>query len=197
MIYKKNLFLFSYILSTFFFVSHSITAQPASFKQPVSVKFQFSDRMKNSILKKVVIDYNDRVYVLTDKALYRVTGKKITKDLLYRPLADKTPVDITTQEKTGYLYYLYKNSFLSNTQAGLPYGKIPEGVYNQIAVSSGSKILLTGPKKAALYSNMKGKIRDITLPKDSIINIQSYKGTFYALTGSGVYVLKQNHFARI
>jgi hypothetical protein len=38
-----------------------------SFKQALSVKYNLPDSLQGSVLKKVVVDYNDIVYVLTDK----------------------------------------------------------------------------------------------------------------------------------
>src|SRR5690606_14133225 len=119
-----------------------------TFVQPVSIKYNLSDEMRGGSLKKLVIDYNDRVYVLTDKSLCRVTGNKVARDILYRPLADKTPIDIAVQEGTGYLYYLYADAFLSNADAGIPYGKLPEGKYDKLAIARNGEVLFVGPKEA-------------------------------------------------
>ncbi len=166
-----------------------------SFKQPVSVKYESSDEVKGNDLKKLVIDYNDRIYVLTDKGLCRVTGKMLGRDLLYRPLADKIPVDITIQEGTGYMYYLFKSSFLSNANAGIPYGALPDGRFDQIAVASNGDVLLVGKEAAGLFSH--GKLRTLERPADKIMAIQSFKDAFYALTPGAVYRLEGARFIRI
>ena len=49
------------------------------FKQATSVKYTLSDELKNAKFKKVVVDYNDIVYVLTDKGLSKVKYVKKTK----------------------------------------------------------------------------------------------------------------------
>src|SRR4051812_24305256 len=99
----------------------AIAADPdTAFTQPVSVKYRFSEDLQGGFLKKVVVDNNDIVYVLSDRGLYRVNENDVVKDLLYRPLADKVPVDIATQEISGYLYYLYDSCFLTNAFAGIP-----------------------------------------------------------------------------
>ena len=92
------------------------------FKQATSVKYELSEDLIGAELNKVVVDYNDIVYVLTDKGLYRdYYENEISKDLFYRLLATKFPVDITLQEETGYLYYLYEDEFLTNAHAGVIY----------------------------------------------------------------------------
>ena len=53
--------------------SSSLFAQikDVPFKQATSVKYTLSDELKTAKFKKVVVDYNDIVYVLTDKGLFR------------------------------------------------------------------------------------------------------------------------------
>ncbi len=159
----------------------------ASFIQPVSVKYSLSEKLEGSTLKKVVVDYNHRIYVLTSKGLGRVQGSHIIKDLLYRPLANKIPVDITTQEGTGDLYYLYNDHFLSNTDAGKPYGNLPAGKFEKIAVSADSSILLSGKGAISLFK--KGTLYPVHSPAISALEIKSYKNIFYVLYPDGVYRL--------
>ena len=98
----------------------------APFKQATSVKYALSDDLKEAKFKKVVVDYNDNVYVLTDKGLFRdFNEKELSKDLFYRLLSDKIPVDICIQEGTGYLYYMYADEFLTNAHAGTIYEYFP------------------------------------------------------------------------
>ena len=59
-----------YVIAAFLFYAgiynHSIALDAdTAFRQPVSVKYQFSEDLRGSVLKKVVVDYNDNVYVLT------------------------------------------------------------------------------------------------------------------------------------
>lgn len=188
----KQIVAIALIMGTGFFTRSVAGPSDTAFKQPVSVKYQIAEEMKDSKLKKVVIDDNNRVYVLTDKGLCRLSGGQLVKDLLYRPLADKIPVDITTQEGTGYLYYLYGDAFLSNADAGVPYGKIPENKYDQIAVAANGDVLLAANEAAGIFSN--GKIRDIIPPPGGIMAVCSYRGTFYALSPKGVYRVAADRF---
>ena len=73
------------------------------FKQAVSVKYSLAPELKGAVLKKLVVDYNDLPYVLSDKGVLRVQDDKIVKDLRYAALSDKQPLDITIREGSGHL----------------------------------------------------------------------------------------------
>ena len=160
------------------------------FKQATSVKYSLSDDLKGAELKKVVVDYNDIVYVLTDKGLYRdYYENEISKDLFYRLLATKIPVDISVQEETGYLYYLYADEFLTNAHAGTIYEYFPENKYQRILVNADDQVLLIGDKNAALYQRTE-KISDNKLPKGELVEAYVYNKQFYFLTKEGIYRLE-------
>jgi hypothetical protein len=185
-IYAITAFLFCQCMYGYVIASDADTA----FRQPVSVKYQFSEDLRGSVLKKVVVDYNDIVYVLTSKALCRVTANEVVKDLLYRPLADKIPVDITTQETSGYLYYLYDSCFLTNAYAGKPYSALPTGKYTKIAVAADGSVFLAGDEALGFFRH--GTLTSIDAPNDKIISIQVYEGTFYVLCANAIYRVANN-----
>lgn len=182
---KKGIIILFSVLN---FTGLSAQVPDTPFVQPVSVKYSLSKELRGSKLKKVVIDHNDRVYVLTDKGLGRVQGEQVVKDLLYRPLAEKIPVDLTIQEGTGDLYYLFEDHFLSNTNAGQPFGKFSQRKLTKIAVAKDSSVLLSGNKALGLFK--KGKLYSIASPGKPALSIQSYKNTFYVLYPDGIYKLK-------
>ena len=190
------------ILSTFLTVvilDSSLIAQvvDAPFRQATSVKYTLSEDLKEAEFKKVVVDYNDIVYVLTNKGLYRdYYENEISKDLFYRLLSDKTPVDITVQEKTGYLYYLYEDEFLTNSHAGTIYEYFPEDSYDKILVNGKDKILLMGEKKAALY-HKKEKIKDLNVPKGNYIKSYVYNNKFYYVTSTSIFRLEGEKWTEI
>ena len=129
-----------------------------SFLQPVSVKYSLLDKAEDVDLKKVVVNYDDIVYVLSNQGLYRVLDGKLVRDISYRPLADKAPVDIIIQEESGYLYYLYEDQFLTNAHAGKPYAYLPDGEYYQLTVNRAGDVLVAGNQESALYKNGDWKI---------------------------------------
>src|SRR6476620_10288625 len=111
----------------FFLMGARIVAQEPDvpFMQAVSVKYSLAPSLKGAVLKKLVVDYNDIPYILSDKGVLRVQGNMLVKDLRYSALADKQPVDLAIREGSGHLYYLYSDKVLTNGYAGIPTYKIP------------------------------------------------------------------------
>ncbi len=158
------------------------------FKQAVSVKYDIPQELQDAQMIKTVVDYNNIVYVLTDKGLYRDYGEnEISRDLFYRPLSDKNPIDITIQEKTGYLFYLYQDQFLSNAHAGTILADINKP-YQRILVNADDVILLIGEKSGTLYEKTQ-KMHNVDLPKGKCINVYVYDKSFYYLTDNAIYRL--------
>lgn len=157
------------------------------FIQAVSLKYPLENSLKGSVLKKIVADYNDNVYVLADKGVYRTCDDRLIKDIRYTPLADKVPVDITIQEKTGHLYYLYTDHLLSNAYAGKPYVKLPAGKYDLFAVNSTGKILLAGTNMFAIYSGE--GVKESSAAYHTPLAVYAYLNEFYVLTSVGIYKL--------
>ena len=114
---KKKIFVIAAFLSYQGMYSHAAASDAdTAFKQPISVKYHFSEDLRGGVFKKVVVDYNDIVYVLTNEALCRATENEVVKDLLYRPLADKIPVDVTTQEMYGVERHQWKQVLIGRSQ---------------------------------------------------------------------------------
>lgn len=184
----KNRIEFLILMSVF---SINLFAQviDVPFKQATSVKYELSDDLKGAELKKVVVDYNDIVYILTNKGLYRdYNDKEISKDMFYRLLATKNPVDITVQEETGYLYYLYVDEFLTNAHAGTIYKYVEENKYQKILVNVDDQILLIGDDVSTLYKRTE-KVSDSKLPSGEFIDASVYNKIFYYLTSNGIFKL--------
>ncbi|UZR99208.1 hypothetical protein [Chondrinema litorale] len=162
----------------------------APFKQATSVKYEMAPELEGAKLKKLVVDYNDIAYVLTDKGLYRdYYGEVVSKDETYHSLADKNPVDITIQEETGILFYLFKDKYLTNNFAGTIYASVPENTYDKITVNKNMDVLLSSEKKATLYHE-KEKQSDIKLPEGQLIEIYTYESDFYYLTDKELFRLE-------
>jgi hypothetical protein len=162
------------------------------YKMPVSVKFSINPKWTGAQFKKVVVDGDNNVYVLTDKGLYRdFPGNILSKDLLYSSLADKIPTDVCIQETTGYLYYLYPDRFLTNAHAGAICGHLPTGRYTQIAVNAGYDVLLVGDTDAVLF-HRSDKKADVALPSGKFIRLYVHDNTFWYLTENAIYRLDGN-----
>jgi hypothetical protein len=162
------------------------------FKQPESIKYIMAPELKNAGLIKVEIDNNNNVYVLTDKGLYRdFNGTTIARDLLYRKLSDMKPVDITTQEGQGYLYYLYGDRFLTNAHAGTIFARIPENTYRHILVNNSGLVLLAGDQKITIY-NKSEKVTDVAIPGENPLKWYVFNDKFHCLSGNAIFVLEKN-----
>lgn len=165
------------------------------FRQATSIKYSLTEELAETKLLKVCIDYNDIVYVLTDKGLYRGFGNTLSKEKLYRPLTERIPVDIAIQENTGYLYYLYEDQFLTNAYAGKIYANLPKGVYHKIVLADDGRVLLIGHEKGAIFSN--GNLTDTKLPKNGFTNIYSHQNQFYSRTKTALYHLVKGKWESI
>ncbi|MBS1609349.1 MAG: hypothetical protein JSS70_11445 [Bacteroidetes bacterium] len=162
------------------------------FKQAISVKYNLPESLKGAQLKKVVVDYNDIIYVLSDKGVLRVHDRELIKDLRYAPLAQKIPVDIAVQETSGHLYYLYNDKVLTNGYAGVPYKTLPAGKFSMLAVAADGSVLLTGNSSAALLINT--NLSEVNKPADKFISVHVFSNSYYALSEKAVYKLSGNKF---
>lgn len=181
-----------YVLLCITLVVINLSAQviDVPFKQATSVKYVLSEELKDAQFKKVVVDYNDIVYVLTDKGLFRDYNEgELSKDLFYRLLAKKNPIDIYVQEGTGYLYYLYADQFLTNAHAGNIYEYFPKHEYQRILVNEQDLVLLLGNKKGVLYQRTK-KMANLKLPQGTFVEAYVYDKKFYYLTNDAIYVME-------
>jgi len=161
---------------------------------PVSVKYTVNPKWAGAYYKKLVVDGDDNVYVLSDKGVYRdFPGNVISKDLLYSSLADKIPTDICVQETTGYLYYLYPDRFLTNTHAGAIFGRLPEGRYTRMAVNADDLVLLVGNTDAVIYHKNEKK-SDLALPSGKLIRLYVHDKSFWYLTTDAIYRLDENNW---
>src|SRR5690625_6538179 len=63
------------------------------FLQPVSKKYPIESVSDSYQMKKIVIDRDDNVYVLTDSGLYIIIEDRLVLDQRFRPLTDLVPVE--------------------------------------------------------------------------------------------------------
>jgi hypothetical protein len=161
-----------------------IKAQTSTYVQHVGTQYSFpSDSLPIQPLK-VAVDYDNLVYVLTDKGLFWLFEDELIPDIRFRSLEGKRPVDIFVQEESGYLYYLYEDHFLSNAQAGKPYGAFSAGRYNQFGVNAQGIVLLLGPNHQSIYKE--GKLTSVKSSFQPLGKITVHQQNFYLLAEEGV-----------
>jgi hypothetical protein len=83
------------------------------FWQDVAVRIHHAPELTNAIFKKLCVDKEDTVYVLTDRGVARVFDSTLTLDNSYRPLVGKIPKDIALTPQ-GNLAYQFEEGWLCN-----------------------------------------------------------------------------------
>jgi hypothetical protein len=176
---------FNAFLGLFFslFISQ-IYAQSEPYVQTVSAKFGVAEKAPLPRFSKVVVDYDDQVFVLSDRGVYFPFAGQLILDQRYSSLAGKVPLDVSVQEETGYLYYLYGDRFLSNAHAGKPFGRLPEGAFDRLAVNAAGDVLLTGSGKASLVRA--GRLIDLGRLPVPVQGLFVHQGRFYLHAGDKV-----------
>lgn len=167
------------------------------YRAPVSVKYRLSPKWKDVTFKKIVVDGDNSIFVLTNAGLFRDFHDEIlSKDLRYASLADKYPVDIAVQEGTGYLYYLYSDRFLTNKHAGTISGHLPENEYTHMAINADDDVLLTGKQGARVY-NRSRKVKELDVPGGQFVGLYVSGRQFWYLSSTGIYLLKGDKWMQI
>ena len=165
------------------------SVEDVPYLSPYPVKYEIPDKWKGAEMVKLVIDGDDNVFVLSDHGLYRDFPRHLLgKDLMYSSLSDKNPLDITVQEGSGYLFYLYPDRYLSNRASGEICGHLPHE-YKFIAVNTSGEVLLTGNVDAVIYKD-NVKISEIPLPEGAVRKLYAFKDRFYCLTDKAVLSLE-------
>ncbi|WP_085536464.1 ligand-binding sensor domain-containing protein [Massilibacteroides vaginae] len=173
------------------------TVKDEPYTVPQSVKYAISDKHKDVNLKKLVIDGDNSVFILTNLGLFRdYPGNIISKDLIYSSLADKKPVDICIQEEKEYLYYLYPDRFLTNKHAGTICGHLPLNKYSHIAVNKDDDVLLVG-KQGAILFNRSNKLKEFSIPQGEFVKLYVSNNTFWYLCKEAVFVLENDKWNKL
>jgi hypothetical protein len=174
-----------------------IPIKDVPYTTPKSIKYELWKKWNDIILKKIVIDGDNSVFILTNKGLFRdFNDNIISKDVMYSSLADKEPIDICIQEETGHLYYLYSDRFLSNRHAGTICGHLEKNKFSHIAVNKDNYILLKGNTQNVLF-NKNNKVNEFDNPGGEFINLYVFNNTFWYLCKDAIYSLNNKKWEKI
>jgi hypothetical protein len=83
------------------------------FWQDTAVRIHHAPELTNAVFKKLCMDKENTVYVLTDKGVARLYNDTLALDKSYRPLAGKIAGDIALTPD-GDLAYRFEEGWLSN-----------------------------------------------------------------------------------
>jgi hypothetical protein len=114
------------------------------FQQDLSVKIRTAPALAGAVFRKVLVDRDGVVHVLSDRGLARVYDDVLAPDRNFRPLADTKPLDIALSP-AGDVYFLLDDQWISNGDTGKPRGVVPPGRYDQLAVDPEGNVWLAGP----------------------------------------------------
>jgi hypothetical protein len=87
------------------------------FWQDVAVRIYHAPELTNATYKRLCVDKENVVYVLTDKGVARVFDNRLALDKSYRPLAGKIAQDIALTPE-GDLAYRFEDGWLANGANG-------------------------------------------------------------------------------
>ncbi|WP_236979070.1 hypothetical protein [Membranihabitans maritimus] len=162
--------------------------------QPISIKYPLKGSNEEMELQKILIDRDDNVYALSEEAMYVILDGQLVKDDRYLPLQGMVPKDLTIQSETGNLYYLFDDHYLSNAHAGVPYGDFDSGKFEQIAVSSSGKVLVTGGHEFQLFSE---EFATSGREPDAILEVKAHGDDFFIRTEFGISKYEDGRFTPV
>jgi hypothetical protein len=125
------------------------------FWQDVAVRIRHADSLSNAVYRRVCVDQENVVHVLTDKGLARVYDDVLAPDRSFRPQAGTVPLDIAVSG--GDLFLLYPDHVVSNGRNGTFRRSIPSGsavrlepaADGTVVAVAGSRPPLAGPSRQA------------------------------------------------
>lgn len=128
------------------------TAAPISdepFWQDVAVRIRHAPELENATFRKLAVDQENVVYVLTDRGVARVFDGALVIDRSFRPLAGKVPRDLAVSP-AGDLYYLFDDHWISNGGNGTPFGRVEAGAGAQLVFDAAGEAGSTTEPPSAL-----------------------------------------------
>src|SRR5215212_814119 len=103
-------------------ISHA-AAPDVPFYQDRSEQFPAEGELAGATMKKVHVNKDGIVYVLTDRGMARLFGNKLALDPSFRPFIGKIPLDTAVAQ--GEIFYLFEDRLLCNGFAGSHFIKLP------------------------------------------------------------------------
>jgi hypothetical protein len=164
------------------------------FPQPVSHHYPLPEELAGTA-RKLVIDQDGVVFILTLSGVARLMGDRIALDQSHRPLAGKVARDITVAE--GRLYYLFSDEVLSQRRAGKFVHPLARS-FDAFSVNSKEEVLLREGKR--FFRFIERAFSEIEAPHEISDSAPLFAigPDFFLVNGQGVWKLHQgrwNEFA--
>lgn len=166
------------------------------FLQDTSVRISHAPELAGAQFKKLRIDRDGVVFVLTDKGVARLFEQQLALDRSFRPLSDLKALDILDHQ--GDLYYLYEDRLLSNGKAGEPYWALSKGPHRAAGIAEGNTLLILGP--SGFQRSYQKRVEPVEgLTAGALPLILPWKNEFFVASNDAVYRVfgtKSKVFAR-
>lgn len=173
-------------------------APDAPFLQDRSEQYPAEGELAGATMKKVRINKDGIVYVLTDRGMARLFGEKLALDRSFRPFIGKKIID--SELWRGEIFYLFEDALLCNGFAGRIGLKLEAGRFEGLVSSTNGQLFLVG-KGAHAFVNDDSTLKelkaselptDVRLSKGSDASISvSRNGETWTGTPRGVYRMRQ------
>lgn len=160
-------------------------AADSVFPQDISIKYTTKPDLVGAQFRRLAVDNDFIVYVLTDKGVARLFENTLALDRSYRPLAGKKALDIDIGYG-GNLHYLFEGKYLSNAQAGKPLGILHPEKYQHLSVADDGSVMLAGAGGMGLFRN--GKVYELEAPTGTLINrLYSHRNEFFFMMNDAIF----------
>lgn len=160
------------------------------FLQDRSEKFPAEGELAGATLKRVHVNKDGIVYVLTDRGMARLFGNKLALDKSFRPFIGKVPIDTACAQ--GEIFYLFDDCVLCNGFAGTNAMRLAEkGKYRRLQVGEDLAITLFESDSAFLTNALFAPHLSVDGRKAPIQEITVRQGDWFG-THRGFFRIRPN-----
>ncbi len=158
------------------------------FWQEVAVGIRHSPELTNVVYRKLAVDKENVVYVLTDRGVARVFDDTLALDRSFRPLTGRVPRDLAVSPE-GDLYYLFDDHWLSNGRNGAPFGPVPPAANARLAFATDGRVQVESEPAVALTAPAGAPWPEVTVrwPVEGGVWWGGPRGALFERTGAARY----------
>lgn len=159
------------------------------FPQPVSHQYPNHPDLGEVTFKRLLVDREDRVHVLSDRGVCRLAGGQLALDRQHRPLVGKVARDITLAQ--GEVWHLFADEFLCNGLNGRFVASLQQPDFRAFAVGPDLSALLVSATNAVLFREP--RFRQLGAPGSlGVERVQTGLDGFYTLSPDTIRRVRGN-----